>query len=420
MKSNHFQLLVVVFCLIGFGSVPRVVFFSQIVGADEVKGLGKKNVQEGLDAVFLKFLLENKYKTGDVVFLSPRFPKSLTPKLSEFAFRQLEYSEVGGGQPYLELYEAKGDANRVKGEFAFGNDCVKTNYTFVAKKMNGAFSISYRSTGESVTHSPCPGCPLDSRKKYAPFATSRFQAKLSSMKSNSRLSLFGKVEKLEFWRNEDGKSSVCRVTLDLEIRNQGAERVILLKPNAGFTYWHGGTSLFYLSGGDDVEKIYQRSHWPGIYTSEPYLLLARDLDQPAPPEKLTEILQPGKSLRFTTTTEIDLSPENQCDVNISGIEAGWNTLVQMKQPIFLTVSFEMWPFNVENFKKDLGGILAKRWKSFGKLFLQEKSNGHWFAYLTSQPIEIDFREARPIAPPKEDPKKETGSTLYSNDRARVR
>jgi len=51
----------------------------------------------------------------------------------------------------------------------------------------------------------------------------------------------------------------------------------------------------------------------------------------------------------------------------------------------------MWPFNVENFKPDLGGKLRKRWKPYGTLYLEEKSPRYWLARIASEPIELDLR-----------------------------
>jgi hypothetical protein len=47
----------------------------------------------------------------------------------------------------------------------------------------------------------------------------------------------------------------------------------------------------------------------------------------------------------------------------------------------------MWPFNVENFKPNLGRVLRKRWQSHGMLYLDEGEN-HSLTTLTSEPIEF--------------------------------
>ena len=56
------------------------------------------------------------------------------------------------------------------------------------------------------------------------------------------------------------------------------------------------------------------------------------------------------------------------------------------------LSDEMWPFNVENFKPDLGGILQKRWRSYGSLYLEEKRDRYWSAILISEPIEFPLNQ----------------------------
>jgi len=54
------------------------------------------------------------------------------------------------------------------------------------------------------------------------------------------------------------------------------------------------------------------------------------------------------------------------------------------------ISYEMWSFNVENFRPDRRGKLRKRWKRYGTLYLERKSSRYWFARITSKPIELDL------------------------------
>ena len=75
-----------------------------------------------------------------------------------------------------------------------------------------------------------------------------------------------------------------------------------------------------------------------------------------------------------------------------GVEIGWEEIKRRSAPLWLRVSYEMWPFNVENFKPNLGGILRKRWLSYGRLYLEEKSDRYWSAILTSEPIEFPLNQ----------------------------
>ena len=54
----------------------------------------------------------------------------------------------------------------------------------------------------------------------------------------------------------------------------------------------------------------------------------------------------------------------------------------------------MWPFNVENFKRNLGSKLQKRWRKFGYLWIGEQIYGRMhLARLLSEPIELDWKAA---------------------------
>lgn len=85
--------------------------------------------------------------------------------------------------------------------------------------------------------------------------------------------------------------------------------------------------------------------------------------------------------------------ENNCKL-FTGVEIGWNSIRNLTAPLWMRVSFELWPFNVENFKPGLGGRLRKRWASYGDLYLEEKSHRFWFGNITSEPVELDMRDVK--------------------------
>ena len=62
-------------------------------------------------------------------------------------------------------------------------------------------------------------------------------------------------------------------------------------------------------------------------------------------------------------------------------------------PLWLRVSFEMWPFNTEYFKPNLAVKLQKRWREFGYLWIGEKNGRMHLARLVSEPIELDWNAA---------------------------
>ncbi len=183
----------------------------------------------------------------------------------------------------------------------------------------------------------------------------------------------------------------CKIDLSLEFINQGKQPIIILRPYGQFEFFQGGSALA-LSKTDSeaYHYIYDRQAWPSIYRGEDYRQFAEALDQPAPAANLTRVLAPGQSWKWETTTSLTLNEENTRG-GLRGTEIGWKEVKKRTAPVWLRVSFEMWPFNVENFKKDLGGKLRKRWAKYGVLYLEEKSGPYWFAHLTSEPIELDFR-----------------------------
>jgi hypothetical protein len=110
------------------------------------------------------------------------------------------------------------------------------------------------------------------------------------------------------------------------------------------------------------------------------------------------VIAPGESWSWNTTIQLGFAEENTCGGSI-GVEIGWREIKNLSAPVWLRVSYEMWPFNVENFKRDLGGRLRKRWKSHGMLYLEEKLGRFWSAHLTSEPVELDFQQVE-LRPPQ--------------------
>ena len=141
----------------------------------------------------------------------------------------------------------------------------------------------------------------------------------------------------------------------------------------------------------DEFLVYSAGGWPSVYKFPMYENLANLLDQSDPPAGITRVLLPGASWSWDTSVTFNLQEVNSCNYQV-GVEIGWEEFKRRTDPLWLRVSYEMWPFNVENFKPNLGGILQKRWKSHGLLYLDEKSGGRWFARLSSEPIEFPLNQ----------------------------
>jgi hypothetical protein len=197
----------------------------------------------------------------------------------------------------------------------------------------------------------------------------------------------------------DARYIRCKIDLSLDFSNHGRQPIIILQPHQEYEFWQGGASLALTKAESEAfHYVYLSSAWPSIYKTEAYRLLAERLDQPTPPANVTRVIAPGESWSLKTTIELRLAEENTCNGS-TVVEIGWSAIKKLSAPVWLEVSYEMWPFNVENFKRNLGGKLRERWKKYGVLYLEEKAGKFWFAHLTSEPIELDFQHVE-LGPPQ--------------------
>lgn len=207
------------------------------------------------------------------------------------------------------------------------------------------------------------------------------------------LVLNGKVINIRCKKNETQYIN-CELDLSLDFSNKGNKTIIILQPFGEFEFWQGARALALTKADTQTYNyVYSNAGWPSIYDTPMYSQLAVWLDQPTPPLNLTRIIKPGERWEWKTTIKLGIAEENSCSGS-TGVEIGWREIKKLSSPIWLQISYEMWPFNVENFKKDLGGRLRERWKQYGLLYLEKKSARYWFAHITSEPIELDFQSVQ--------------------------
>ena len=180
----------------------------------------------------------------------------------------------------------------------------------------------------------------------------------------------------------------AQLTLKLKFTNAADTPLIILQPTGGREFWHGGTRLALTEKeARSYSSIYNVSAWQSLHTDPEYRELADLLDQPTPPEKLTRILSPRESLSWDSSIWLRFLESNSCNQHV-GVEIGWKEVKKLSAPLWLRVSYEMWPFNVENFKPNLGRDLKQRWKRQGSLNVSNDSDTHSHAIVTSEPIEL--------------------------------
>jgi hypothetical protein len=180
-----------------------------------------------------------------------------------------------------------------------------------------------------------------------------------------------------------------KISLVLEFVNTGSQPIISMKPWLDDRFWHGGTCLSKTIDDALANRCYfSDGMWLSISRSDEYRRLADQLDQSIPPPSLTRILKPGEA--WTTKSEINISFEDDA----RSYRVPWEEMKQLSSPLWMRLSFEMWPFNVETFKPNLAAKLRKRWRPYGNIWIGEKIDPRMhLARLQSEPIELDWRSA---------------------------
>ena len=179
-----------------------------------------------------------------------------------------------------------------------------------------------------------------------------------------------------------------KIDLNLSFINSGTEPIIILRPWDDGGFWHGASSLARTIDDAKANRSYfSDSAWKSVSGSGEYRKLANDLDQPLPPTSLTMILKTGESWNWQTSVTLRFQDTPK------SYKVPWEEMKSLMSPLWLRVSFEMWPFNVESFKPKLAAKLQKRWRRFGYLWIGASSGRMHLARLTSEPIELDWRIA---------------------------
>jgi hypothetical protein len=323
-----------------------------------------------------------------VVLLGPNVKAEWIPRISGFSIRQLDYDEEKQVAEYYDIsWQLKGSV--LEAQLVKGNYCRKAGRRYEFHRKSGVLDPKDVGFAEwNAGDGFCPGCAVGSADTYS--VANQFpnpaKKKITTSRNANALRLTGEVKGISCAR--DKTYIRCKTDLRLTFANAGSTPAIILQPNGEYEFWHGGTTLA-LSENHSRNRsfVYMSSAWPSIYKFPLYRNLADLLDQPIPPARVTRTLRAGDSWSWATSIMVYLQERNSCNQHV-GVQAGWQEIKALSSPLWLTVSYEMWPFNVENFKANLGGTLKQRWASYGNLYLEEKFGRYWHANLTSEPIEL--------------------------------
>ena len=316
---------------------------------------------------------------GRTILLSPRTDPKWLLDLPGVHFKKLEYGEEKDVSEYYELSEIKVRPDYVELWLSKGDYCKKaiTGYEFRKKDGEWQRNVTRRSGLSFGGGGTCPGCKLG-RGEPKPAAVLKEPPK--------DLVLTGEVRAARCKPGDKGYVD-CDIDLSLDFSNRGNQPIIILQPHGDYDFWHGGSSLALTKADSEAyNDVYSYGAWPSNCRCEPYYSMARKLDQREPPPDLTRVIAPGERWTMTTMIRLRVTEENTCN-GLKGLEIGWSEIKKLSSPVWLRISYEMWPINLDNFKKGLGRRLRERWKKHGILFTEDKDLTH----LTSEPIELNLQ-----------------------------
>lgn len=179
------------------------------------------------------------------------------------------------------------------------------------------------------------------------------------------------------------------VKLRLHFINTNSKPVILPLGMYDWSGWWIGGNRIARSTEEVAARNYlwEDSHWPSNSSTSPtWVSLRNKISQQTPPSELTHIIAP--KVEFILVTSTFLKFRRNASNDDFDKSQPWSVIKEIS-PMFLSVTLEMWPINLETVfpQSDhrLGKKLQKRWRNVGDLHLE---------YLTSEPIKFDFLEIK--------------------------
>jgi len=184
-----------------------------------------------------------------------------------------------------------------------------------------------------------------------------------------------------FEENPGSPAAVLRARLKLTFVNTGNKPLIILK---GRPTVCPGAALTKAAGSLVREDILFDQYYGLSYNTLPeWRTLRAALDQPGPPSEITQSINPGDS--WGTTGDVVMRPPKKLGTYLVNREPVSLELLRKASPLWMWVTCDMWPLNVEGWDPKLrirfGRKLQKRWRRFGLLLL---------APIVSQPAEVEF------------------------------
>lgn len=350
-----------------YRAVPGIFLMSILVLNAHAQSTNQSVLTNEDRKEILSILFERELAALDgkelIVQFSPRTNAHWLLDRPGVRFERVRYEEEKQVSEYYELHETKTRRNSVEVWFSKGNYCKKVGTIYEFRKEDGKWTAKTPRFTESYTAgTECVGCKTGSGSVYT------WKNKTAQPNEPKTLLLTGKALAIRCRRNET-KYIRCEVDLSLDFSNRGNQPITILQPHGEYEFWLGARLLALTKADSEANNyVYSSAGWPSFSDSEEHRLLIKALDQPTPPAELTRTIGPNESWTWTTTMQLAVAEENTCSGSV-GVEIGWKQIKKLSAPVWLKVSYEMWPF-FKNFKN---------------------AHRYWRDHLTSEPIELDFQ-----------------------------
>ena len=183
------------------------------------------------------------------------------------------------------------------------------------------------------------------------------------------LGLQGKVIAIK--KTAEESSDGFLVELELEFSNSGEKPLILLRPTYDDGEWWLLNTQLSVDPTDYKTSLYVGGGGPASSHSMPkWGKLRSQLDRPLPPKTLTYLIARGEKVVYRTTTYVRVFHEDR---------------KMLDRDLWLSVTLEMWPSNLEGFgRSEFQNKLKRRWANEGVL---------WVDSIISDPIQISLRQS---------------------------
>lgn len=164
---------------------------------------------------------------------------------------------------------------------------------------------------------------------------------------------------------EEQKIIVIDLKVETTFTNRGREPFIFLKPNTeiddSYVGWWGGITVYARNPQGDAYPIFENIALPSVCTNCNDKL-GKMLDAKVPPTKVVNFLRRGENVTHKDQIRILFSKTTS-----SGMY-GWDEVLKNKHPLLGTITYSLFPSNLESYKRNFGSRLKQRWAKSGILY----------------------------------------------------